>query len=45
MKTKIIKNPATFSEFLKNKIKKPNVITGGTSGPIERDKVKRPISR
>lgn len=42
MKTTSKKTPKELSKFLKNKINNSESITGGTSGPIDRDKIKVP---
>jgi len=45
MKTASKKTPNALSKFLKNKINNSESITGGTSGPIDRDKIKVPKRR
>jgi len=46
MKSKSVKKTATLAAFSNKEIKNPEVIIGGTSGPIiEKDKLKRPSCR
>jgi hypothetical protein len=45
MKTASKTTPNALSKFLKKKIINSESITGGTNGPIDRDKIKIPTRR
>lgn len=45
MRTTTEKKTSRLSKFLKQKISNSESITGGVSGPIDRDKVKKPENR
>lgn len=39
------KQSKSLNSFLKKEIKQPETIFGGSKGPIDRDKIKRPSRR